>query len=136
MRGAVRAPFSRTASVEHAAPSTDRAAPPASVLALSTAATRPVYTSCPSTCTRCRVHVLFSPGGGVVARLAGSPPADPPSSHRESTMPTTINHALGEPIRGLLLDDIEFRFHLCGQGPHPLSLDGRRLGHGLPARLI
>jgi len=41
-------------------------------------------------------------------------------------------HALVEE----LLDDIEYRFRLAGQGPAPLSVDGRRLGHGLPRRLI
>ncbi|MEV0396485.1 hypothetical protein [Polymorphospora rubra] len=35
-----------------------------------------------------------------------------------------------------LLNDIEYRFRLMGQGPHPLSVDGRGLGHGLPRRAI
>jgi hypothetical protein len=35
-----------------------------------------------------------------------------------------------------LLDDIEYRFQLRGQGPRPLAIDGRRVGHGLPRRAI
>ncbi|WP_433530249.1 hypothetical protein ACQPYA_29415 [Micromonospora sp. CA-263727] len=35
-----------------------------------------------------------------------------------------------------LLNDIEYRFRLLGQGPSPLSVDGRCLGHGLPRRAI
>ncbi|TNH30640.1 hypothetical protein FHG89_06465 [Micromonospora orduensis] len=35
-----------------------------------------------------------------------------------------------------LLNDIEYRFRLMGQGPSPLSVDGRSLGHGLPCRAI
>ena len=35
-----------------------------------------------------------------------------------------------------LLDAIEYRFRLAGQGPEPLSVDGRALGHGLPRRPI
>ncbi|WP_327025149.1 hypothetical protein [Micromonospora sp. NBC_01739] len=35
-----------------------------------------------------------------------------------------------------LLNDIEYRFRLMGQGPSPLSVDGRSLGHGLPRRAI
>ncbi|NIL44200.1 hypothetical protein HCB17_26190 [Salinispora arenicola] len=35
-----------------------------------------------------------------------------------------------------LLNDIEYRFRLLGQGPRPLSVDGHRLGHGLPRRRI
>ncbi|MDG4829964.1 hypothetical protein O7627_11705 [Solwaraspora sp. WMMD1047] len=35
-----------------------------------------------------------------------------------------------------LLSDIEYRFRLMGQGPSPLSVDGRSLGHGLPRRRI
>src|SRR6266496_4223070 len=35
-----------------------------------------------------------------------------------------------------LLDAIEIRFRLAGAGPSPLSVDGRRLGHGLPRRRI
>jgi hypothetical protein len=35
-----------------------------------------------------------------------------------------------------LLNDIEYRFRLTGQGPKPLSVDGRSLGHGLPRRRI
>lgn len=35
-----------------------------------------------------------------------------------------------------LLNDIEYRFRLAGQGPKPLSVDGRFLGHGLPRRRI
>jgi predicted DNA-binding protein (UPF0251 family) len=37
---------------------------------------------------------------------------------------------------GDLFDRIEYRFWLCGQGPAPLSVDGRALGHGLPPRRI
>jgi hypothetical protein len=41
------------------------------------------------------------------------------------------------PSRGeTLLNDIEYRFRLVGQGPKPLSVDGRGLGHGLPRRPI
>ncbi|WP_326549937.1 hypothetical protein [Micromonospora sp. NBC_01813] len=35
-----------------------------------------------------------------------------------------------------LLNDIEYRFRLVGQGPSPLSVDGRSLGLGLPRRAI
>ncbi|MEU8370087.1 hypothetical protein [Micromonospora tulbaghiae] len=35
-----------------------------------------------------------------------------------------------------LLNDIEYRFRLMGQGPRSLSMDGRSLGHGLPRRVI
>lgn len=42
----------------------------------------------------------------------------------------------GPPRGETLLNDIEYRFRLVGQGPRPLSVDGRRLGHGLPRRLI
>ncbi|GAA3781685.1 hypothetical protein GCM10022225_82630 [Plantactinospora mayteni] len=35
-----------------------------------------------------------------------------------------------------LLNDIEYRFRLMGQGPSPLSVDGRSLGQGLPRRRI
>jgi hypothetical protein len=35
-----------------------------------------------------------------------------------------------------LLDEIEYRFRLLAEGPEPLSVDGRQLGHGLPRRLI
>ncbi|GAB3076475.1 hypothetical protein [Micromonospora schwarzwaldensis] len=35
-----------------------------------------------------------------------------------------------------LLNDIEYRFRLMGQGPSPMSVDGRSLGHGLPRRAI
>ncbi|MDG4764498.1 hypothetical protein O7632_10330 [Solwaraspora sp. WMMD406] len=35
-----------------------------------------------------------------------------------------------------LLNDIEYRFRLMGQGPSPLSVDGRALGLGLPRRPI
>ncbi|PSK65581.1 hypothetical protein B0E53_02482 [Micromonospora sp. MH33] len=35
-----------------------------------------------------------------------------------------------------LLNDIEYRFRLIGQGPSPLSVDGRSLGQGLPRRAI
>ncbi|MFB9238339.1 hypothetical protein ACFFWC_22755 [Plantactinospora siamensis] len=38
--------------------------------------------------------------------------------------------------RETLLNDIEYRFRLLGQGPSPLSVDGRSLGHGLPRRVI
>lgn len=34
------------------------------------------------------------------------------------------------------LDHFEYRFRLRGEGPQPLSVDGRRLGHGLPRRAI
>ncbi|GAA3346614.1 hypothetical protein GCM10020358_58270 [Amorphoplanes nipponensis] len=34
------------------------------------------------------------------------------------------------------LDHFEYRFRLRGEGPQPLSVDGRRLGHGLPRRQI
>ena len=35
-----------------------------------------------------------------------------------------------------LLDAVDYRFRLCGQGPQPLAVDGRQLGHGLPHRPI
>lgn len=34
------------------------------------------------------------------------------------------------------LDGFEYRFRLRGQGPRPTSVDGSRLGHGLPRRRI
>jgi hypothetical protein len=34
------------------------------------------------------------------------------------------------------LEDFEYRFRLLGEGPQPLSLNGRSLGHGLPRRPI
>jgi predicted DNA-binding protein (UPF0251 family) len=37
---------------------------------------------------------------------------------------------------GGLLDAIEYRFRLAHLGPAPLSVDGRRIGHGLPRRRI
>jgi predicted DNA-binding protein (UPF0251 family) len=37
---------------------------------------------------------------------------------------------------GTLLDEIEYRFRLLAEGPDPLAVDGRQLGHGLPRRLI
>lgn len=41
------------------------------------------------------------------------------------------------PRRGeMLLNKIEYRFRLMGEGPSPLSVDGRALGHGLPRRRI
>jgi hypothetical protein len=39
----------------------------------------------------------------------------------------------GEPA---LLDEIEARFRLLAAGPKPLAVDGRRIGRGLPQRLI
>jgi hypothetical protein len=35
-----------------------------------------------------------------------------------------------------LLDAIEYRFRLRAEGPKPLCVDGRRIGHGLPRRQI
>jgi hypothetical protein len=35
-----------------------------------------------------------------------------------------------------LLDDIDYRVRLTQEGPQPLAVDGRRLGHGLPGRPI
>ena len=37
---------------------------------------------------------------------------------------------------GTLLEEIEDRFRLLCDGPEPLAVDGRLLGHGLPRRLI
>jgi hypothetical protein len=42
----------------------------------------------------------------------------------------------GPPRGETLLNDIEYRFRLIGQGPKPLSVDGCSLGHGLPRRRI
>ena len=39
-------------------------------------------------------------------------------------------------VGGGLLDAIEYRFRLAHLGPAPLSVDGRRIGHGLPRRRI
>ncbi|GIJ07281.1 hypothetical protein ACFFMR_11840 [Micromonospora andamanensis] len=47
----------------------------------------------------------------------------------------TTGPAVG-PRGETLLNDIEYRFRLMGQGPSPLSVDGRSLGHGLPRRAI
>ncbi|WP_431937018.1 hypothetical protein [Micromonospora sp. RP3T] len=35
-----------------------------------------------------------------------------------------------------LLDAIDYRFRLRGEGPQPQAVDGRQLGHGLPRRTI
>ncbi|GAB3161371.1 hypothetical protein GCM10027290_68300 [Micromonospora sonneratiae] len=50
----------------------------------------------------------------------GTPTAEPAVSRRGET----------------LFNDIEYRFRLMGQGPNPLSVDGRSLGHGLPRRAL
>jgi hypothetical protein len=42
----------------------------------------------------------------------------------------------GKGSGGTLLDEIEYRFRLLAEGPDPLAVDGRQLGHGLPRRLI
>jgi len=52
----------------------------------------------------------------------------PNHAHRRAREP--------RPTSAELLDEIEYRFRLCGEGPQPLSVDGRQLGHGLPRRLI
>jgi hypothetical protein len=44
--------------------------------------------------------------------------------------------ACGPAPGGGLLDAIEYRFRWRHVGPRPLSVDGRRLGHGLPRRQI
>jgi len=52
-------------------------------------------------------------------------------------LPTDVHLTGVTPARSeSLLDAIEYRFRLCGEGPQPLSVDGRQLGHGLPRRLI
>jgi predicted DNA-binding protein (UPF0251 family) len=58
--------------------------------------------------------------------------------HVRATQPVApASHAMpGDAAGADLLDAIEYRFRLGGQGPAPLSVDGRRLGHGLPPRLI
>jgi hypothetical protein len=43
---------------------------------------------------------------------------------------------VAQPASVELLDEIDYRFRLCGEGPRPLSVDGRALGHGLPRRLV
>jgi predicted DNA-binding protein (UPF0251 family) len=48
----------------------------------------------------------------------------------------TPSPASGRPADGTLLDEIEYRFRLLAEGPAPLSVDGRQLGHGLPRRRI
>ncbi len=35
-----------------------------------------------------------------------------------------------------LLDAVDYRFRLSGEGPQPQAVDGRHLGHGLPRRRI
>ncbi|GAA1810859.1 hypothetical protein GCM10009682_35560 [Luedemannella flava] len=40
------------------------------------------------------------------------------------------------PAGASLLDEIEYRFRLMAEGPKPLSVDGRKVGHGLPRRPI
>jgi hypothetical protein len=54
---------------------------------------------------------------------------DPRSSHSAAAR-TSARRA------ETLLDDIEYRFRLLAEGPAPLSVDGRQLGHGLPRRVI
>jgi hypothetical protein len=53
-------------------------------------------------------------------------------------MPTPASNP--QPARsaagGTLLEEIEYRFRLLCEGPAPLAVDGGRLGHGLPRRLI
>src|SRR5262245_33956277 len=62
-------------------------------------------------------------------------PADPAAD--PAVEPAAEAAAQAAPARGeTLLGDIEYRFRLAGQGPKPLSVDGRDLGHGLPRRPI
>ncbi|WP_329007582.1 hypothetical protein OG271_17840 [Micromonospora rifamycinica] len=49
---------------------------------------------------------------------------------------TPVSSPAAGPRGETLLNDIEYRFRLMGQGPSPLSIDGRNLGHGLPRRAI
>jgi hypothetical protein len=46
------------------------------------------------------------------------------------------SHVPVRPAGATLLDEIEYRFRLLVEGPEPLSVDGRQLGHGLPRRRI
>jgi hypothetical protein len=50
--------------------------------------------------------------------------------------PTADEYVADELSDAPLLDQIEARFHLRGRGPKPPAVDGRRLGHGLPPRVI
>jgi hypothetical protein len=78
----------------------------------------------------------------VVVHAGRQEPAAIPTIFREFPMPKHVQRRASHPDRsvrpgrGQLLDQIDDRFRLCGQGPKPLSVDGRRLGHGLPRRLI
>jgi hypothetical protein len=95
------------------------------------------------------VHGLFKAGGlvvgiGLTARIwwpsvfqsqAFRGFAMPDHAYIRTSKRSTPAHA-PEPGFEDLLDGIEYRFRLSGQGPQPLSVDGRQLGHGLPARLI
>ncbi|WP_246274538.1 hypothetical protein [Phytohabitans houttuyneae] len=58
--------------------------------------------------------------------------------HTDLHMPAATGPAGGAAAAGreTLLGDIEYRFRLAGQGPKPLSVNGRALGHGLPRRRI
>ena len=49
---------------------------------------------------------------------------------------TRIPYQAGRRDGETLLDDIEQRFRLMGEGPSPLAIDGLVVGHGLPARPI
>ena len=58
------------------------------------------------------------------------------SDRMRTVAPTFGDGDVGGLVAGkTLLDAIEIRFRLCNAGPSPLSVDGRRLGHGLPRRL-
>jgi predicted DNA-binding protein (UPF0251 family) len=57
-------------------------------------------------------------------------------SRTPSHVPGRQPRGVGSPASGTLLDEIEYRFRLLTDGPEPLAVDGRRLGHGLPRRQI
>lgn len=47
-----------------------------------------------------------------------------------------MTHRHSAACPGNALSAAEASFHLLTTGPHPLAIDGRAIGHGLPARLV
>jgi hypothetical protein len=63
------------------------------------------------------------------------PAPDHIGSHQPGS-PAGVRNGSGLVAGRSLLDSIEIRFRLAAEGPSPLAVDGRRLGHGLPRRRI
>jgi hypothetical protein len=67
-------------------------------------------------------------------RTAG--PAPDSSGPHQAGSPAGTRNGGGLVAGRSLLDSIEIRFRLAAEGPSPLAVDGRQLGHGLPRRRI